>query len=73
MLLVQLSILSRVNGGIRFEVLSSDSVENIFHSISVSLACSGQKVTFLSFFAVNVFFPLGWVSHFSASFFGILG
>lgn len=58
MLFVQLSILSRVNGGTKFEMLFSDSVENIAQSISVSFACSGRKAIFLPFFAVNVFFHL---------------
>jgi hypothetical protein len=42
-----------VNGGTRFDRLWSDIVENIFHSISVSLDCFGRKHIFLPFLAVN--------------------
>jgi hypothetical protein len=54
-LLVQLSIISRVKGGIKFETVISDSVENIFQSISVSVAFSGRKFIVLPFFAMNTF------------------
>ena len=53
MLLVHPSILSRVYGGIRFEMLVSDKVENIAQSISVSLDFFGRNRRSLPFFAVN--------------------
>jgi hypothetical protein len=53
MLFVQLSTLSRVNGGTKFETVSSDNVENIAQSISVSEAFSGRKTIASPFFATN--------------------
>jgi hypothetical protein len=54
MLLVHFSILSRVKGGIKFEVVASDNVENIVQSMSVSLLFSGRKRSCCPFFEMKV-------------------
>jgi hypothetical protein len=61
MLLVHCSILSRGNGLTRYRRLPSERVENICHSISVSVPRSGRNSTVVPSFKVKVFsYSLGY-------------